>query len=106
MPTDPKVGDFLQTQVPLLVRDFAPEQLILFGSCLRGDHRDDSDLDLIIVSGKFHGVPVPLRIGQVLRHIDFALHVDCICYTPEEFTQAIQRSYIVREAMDYGLSAA
>jgi uncharacterized protein len=32
-----------------LVRDFAPERIILFGSRARGDYTPDSDYDLIVV---------------------------------------------------------
>jgi uncharacterized protein len=36
-----------------LVNNFALKKLILFGSCARGDFREDSDFDLIVVSDEF-----------------------------------------------------
>src|SRR5918996_1439900 len=39
----------LQTIAARLVREFAPERIVLFGSRARGDYAHDSDYDLIVV---------------------------------------------------------
>jgi len=38
----------LQAMLPELIEKFAVAELGLFGSRIRGDHRDDSDLDVLV----------------------------------------------------------
>ncbi|MFA7239352.1 MAG: nucleotidyltransferase domain-containing protein [Sulfuricellaceae bacterium] len=42
----------LQQMVEMIVREVAPETIILFGSRARGDARPDSDIDLLVVEKK------------------------------------------------------
>ena len=39
----------LKKVVDIIVRDFAPDKIILFGSRARGDFNNDSDYDLMIL---------------------------------------------------------
>lgn len=49
-PASPPVTDALiAAMVSVLVEEADPERVILFGSRGRGDARDDSDVDLIVV---------------------------------------------------------
>jgi uncharacterized protein len=53
-PFDPRQSavqhdQILETIAARLIRDFAPDRIILFGSRARGDYAQDSDYDLIVV---------------------------------------------------------
>jgi predicted nucleotidyltransferase len=69
-----------------LIRDLAPERIVLFGSFARGDQNRASDLDLVVIA------PTPLpfceRIGRALESAYGAwrgLPVEVLVYTPEEW---------------------
>ncbi len=70
--------------VKRIVKRFAPEQIILFGSQARGDAGPDSDIDLLVV------MPVEGSVVEKRLEIRGALHdipipVDVVVTTPEEF---------------------
>ena len=46
---DPLNRDTIEAITQLIVERFEPEQVILFGSCARGEEDDNSDLDLMVV---------------------------------------------------------
>src|ERR1039458_8538375 len=39
----------IKTYVDALARHFAPERVVLFGSYARGNPRDDSDVDMLVI---------------------------------------------------------
>ena len=49
MKTKQEVLRILQQEKPELVRRYAVKRLALFGSYARGDQRDDSDVDVLVV---------------------------------------------------------
>lgn len=60
-----------------------PDQIILFGSAVRGELKQDSDLDLLIVkSGVLHRRRLAQRIYLSLFGI--AVPIDVIVVTPED----------------------
>ena len=62
------------------------DRVYLFGSRARGDARPDSDIDLIIVSSAFSGMP-PWKRWEVLGDAiseDFE-PIEVRAYSPEEF---------------------
>lgn len=74
----------IRKMVRRIVRRFAPDKIILFGSHARGDAGPDSDVDLLVV------MPVSGSIRQKAIEIGVALHdirvpKDVIVTTPEEF---------------------
>ena len=101
MSPDDWVDRFKKEAVPLIVDGFNPTHVLLFGSHAKGTATEDSDLDVIVVSDAFAGVPFVKRTGTVLRAIRFPRHVDVICYTREEFKQIRTRSSIVIDALDH-----
>ncbi len=74
-----------------IVRGFAPERVILFGSHARGDAGPHSDVDLLVVLREVsdaRGAAVAIR--RVL--VDLPLSKDIVVTTPEELAR---RGHIV-----------
>ena len=66
-PASPPVTDALiAAMVSVLVEEADPERVILFGSRGRGDARDDSDVDLIVVEAEPFG-PGRSRVKEMAR---------------------------------------
>jgi predicted nucleotidyltransferase len=66
-----------------IVRGFAPERVILFGSHARGDAGPHSDVDLLVVYGKFlMRAARRSPSGRVL--VDLPLSKDIVVTKPEE----------------------
>ena len=67
-----------------IVREFRPQQIILFGSHARGEAGPDSDVDLLVVM-PFKGPAreQAMRILEVLH--DLLIPVDVIVTSPENF---------------------
>ena len=69
----PVTDNLLNQMVQAIVAEVDPEQVILFGSRARGDAREDSDVDLVVVeaepfgktrSRRFRGrAPVEITVG-------------------------------------------
>ena len=86
-----------------LVRDLAPERIVLFGSFARGDQNRASDLDLVVIAT----TPLPFceRIGRALESAYGAsrrLPVEVLVYTPEEWRRmaAAGNSFVARVARE------
>ncbi len=62
----PVTDDLLQNMVRAIVDEVDPEQVILFGSRGRGDHREKSDIDLIVIEAEPFG-PERSRHREMLR---------------------------------------
>ncbi len=99
MKNDQVVKRFIDNAVPLLKKEFHPVKILIFGSRVNGRPTPQSDLDIIVVSDAFTGIPLPLRMGKVLKIIRFERHVDIICYTPNEFERMKNNSIILSEIL-------
>lgn len=51
----PVTDELLAQVVQAIVAEVDPEQVILFGSCARGEAREDSDVDLVVVEAEPFG---------------------------------------------------
>ena len=70
--------------VERISRQLAPEKIILFGSHARGDAREDSDIDLLVVAET--DLPACDRFPAVRRLLaDFPAAFDVFWKTPEEY---------------------
>ena len=67
--------DLLDQMVQAIVAEVDPEQVILFGSRARGDAREDSDVDLIVVEAEPFG-KTRSRHQEAVR-----LYKVCLLYT-------------------------
>ncbi len=96
---DPWVVKFRDEAVPLIKAIFHPKAILVFGSRIQNIQNEESDLDIIIVSDAFSGIPFISRYAMIFREIQFPIHVDYICYTPEEFEMAKNSSIIIHDAI-------
>ncbi len=74
----------------------------LFGSWARGDWLVDSDVDVVVVSPDFRGVPWLKRLellAKVEASLDLPLSIDALPYTPEEVEAS--SSAVLRDARRY-----
>ena len=81
--------------VETLRREYAPEKIIVFGSCARGEAGDDSDLDLLVIKDSDKPEVERIReVSRLLRPRPCAL--DILVKTPTEIEQrlAIRDSFI------------
>lgn len=102
MKHDKLVKQFKEIILPKIIKQYAPQTIIIFGSRLKGEAGVDSDLDVILVSEVFQKIPFIERMAVLLKKFDFPTHVDYICYTPEEFEKIKNRSSLVMDALEYG----
>jgi predicted nucleotidyltransferase len=77
--------------------------VLLFGSHAAGTASEESDIDIIIVSDAFRGVPFIRRMTMVLKMARFPRHIDYLCYTPEEFGRISRTSVILQDALTYAI---
>jgi len=74
---------YLTEVVDRIARKFNPVRIILFGSWARGEARDDSDLDLLVVLSKVeHKRRAAIDIMRVLNGLPISK--DVVVTTPEE----------------------
>ena len=81
--TDSIIGQMVKA----LVEEADPEQVILFGSRARGDSREHSDVDLVVVEAEPFGPERSrhkemLRLRRALR--PFRVPVDVLVYSQED----------------------
>ena len=80
-----EIGYKLKELAKALREEYNVSKIIVFGSYIRGDLNEGSDVDLMIVGDfkeKFHK-----RIADVMGLTD--LPVEPLCYTEEEFKEMI-----------------
>ena len=102
MPRDKYISDFLSKYHDTIKTTYNPKGLWFFGSRISGNAKEESDLDLVLVSDKFKGRKFIYRMGDFLKIYDFPKHLDALCYTPDEFEKKKQEIGIVREAIETG----
>ncbi len=91
MNADPGILAAIQEIVNRLVTGYAPQKIILFGSCAYGEPNEDSDIDLLIIKGTSERFPERLDTVRRLatgahRRIPF----EAIVLTPEEVKQRLE----------------
>jgi len=91
----------LERWVRLLIENYNPQRILLFGSLATGAVDEWSDVDLVIVK------ETPLRFLDRIREVLELLHprvgVDVLVYTPEEFDRLTQeRGFVRQEILEKG----
>ena len=83
----PVTDALLDRMVRAIVAEVDPEQVILFGSRARGDAREDSDVDLIVVEAEPFG-PERSRHREMVRlyHAlaSFRVGIDVLVYSQDD----------------------
>jgi predicted nucleotidyltransferase len=89
----------------ILIREYQPEKLILFGSVAQGDIHEWSDLDLVVI--KKTEKPLLERTEEVLRLIRPKVGLDVLVYTPEEVEEMVadRRVFVLDEIIYKGAVA-
>lgn len=83
-----------------LDRKFRVEKALLFGSSARGNRLSESDVDVIVVSRDFRGIPMPDRQALIQKEWNGEEEVQALAYTPDEFSQISER-LTMREILSY-----
>lgn len=86
-----------------LQQRFGVEKMLLFGSRARRDHLERSDIDVVVVSNGFRGVPFPKRLSDVSELWLDVPSLEALCYTPEEFEKLKKQSYVLKAAVREGI---
>ncbi|MFQ5793569.1 MAG: nucleotidyltransferase domain-containing protein [Candidatus Bipolaricaulia bacterium] len=84
----------------VLIRNYQPEKVLVFGSLARGEVGTWSDLDLIVI--KRTQLRFLDRIAEVIELIDPHVGIDVLVYTPEEFEQLQERPSFRDEVLTKG----
>ena len=84
-------------------KEFSLERMILFGSRAKDEWLLTSDVDLILVSRDFHGIPFRHRMKRIIEFWDEDVGLTALCYTPAEFEEMKSQIGIVSQALREGV---
>jgi len=98
-----EVADEIERFIKRVKKAIRVEKVIVFGSRARGDYLEDSDVDMVIVSGDFEGVPFYERMDRLILLWESPLDLEVLCYTPEEFEMKQKEIGIVSQALKEGI---
>lgn len=98
--------DWLRTMVNFVIDEVHPEKVVLFGSRARGDAREDSDVDLLIIEREPFG-PNRSRnreAGRLYRRLaGFGIAKDLLLYSQGEVGEyAHSVNHVVARALREG----
>ncbi len=102
-----KVKKIIKEYIKYFPSHIKPEGVFLFGSYATGKIREDSDIDLIVISSDFEKIDFMKRL-ILLSHVQGAnkltrsTPMDIIGYTPKEFKNIGKESIIMRQAKKEG----
>jgi len=92
----------LSTYLNRLKRELDVEEVI-FGSRVSGIPLQHSDLDMIVVSRKFGGMPFLKRMELLSTMWDGEYRLEQFPYTPEELAKYKDKKVVIAEALSKGL---
>jgi len=102
MKKDKYIYKFMEQYLETIKSAYSPKGLWFFGSRVSGNPKEESDIDMVLVSDKFRGTKFIYRMGAFLKRFDFPKHIDALCYTPEEFEKKKNEIGIINEAIEKG----
>jgi predicted nucleotidyltransferase len=81
-----QVGPEIFAEIVRRIRSVAnPRKIVLFGSRARGEHRPDSDIDLLVIANSplpRHRRPIP--VYAALADLPIDVDTEVVVYTPAE----------------------
>jgi predicted nucleotidyltransferase len=86
--------------INVIVNDYCPEKIILFGSLVSGNIHDFSDIDLIVI--KDSEKPFYERLKEIILLTMPSVAADIFVYTPDEFENIQDRLFIQEEVIQKG----
>lgn len=88
----------------IIASEYQPEKIILFGSAARGDLRDQSDIDLLIIKESSQKPYYrSIDVLHVLKKIHRQLPLDAVVMTPEEFALGKKHNrYFIEQVLKEG----
>lgn len=99
-----KAREFLQRMRDR--HDLTITEAYLFGSRAHEDYREDSDVDLVVVSPDFEGSPSYKRAKEFYKEWEYPPDLEVKCYTPSEFETLRGRVSVARTAATEGIAVA
>ena len=88
----------LNVFVKSIKKNLKDAKIYLFGSRAKGNHLQDSNFNVIVVSNRFEKNFFK-RIERMLDYWNGKQAMDVLCYTPEEFKEKKKGLNVVSEAM-------
>jgi len=91
--------------VDMLVRDYQPEKIILYGSCARGTMHADSDIDMLIIKNtdKQRHIDRWLEVRKLTRGVHLGVSFEPVILTQSEFQQRIEMGdFFIKEIVAEG----
>lgn len=99
-----KIVNELKTFRERMSKHYPISKMIFFGSIARGESKEDSDIDLVIVSEKFKGMNFIKRAARAYDHWVLDYPVDFLCYMPKEFEKRRKRIGLLAKALEEGIA--
>ncbi len=90
----------LRRYVKILVSDYNPEKIILFGSLASEKVNPNSDIDLVVVMETDKSFLD--RTKEIIERLQPRVGADFLVYTPDEFRQMPERVFFRKEIMGKG----
>ena len=83
-----------------VVEKFQPEKVILFGSYSRGDQREGSDVDLLVVMPARNEIS---KASRICYELEAPFDLDLIVRTPQRLSRGLRDAdWFLREIMETG----
>jgi predicted nucleotidyltransferase len=95
-----ELNNELNRIVNVIVNDYYPKKIILFGSLVSGNIHDFSDIDLIVIKDSEKSFYERLKEIILLTMPNVA--ADIFVYTPDEFENIQDRLFIQEEVIKKG----
>ncbi|MFI5344076.1 MAG: nucleotidyltransferase domain-containing protein [Chlamydiales bacterium] len=87
---DKKIDKIIKTMLSLLVAQYEPMKVILFGSHVKGHPDKDSDIDLLIIKEtEERFLDRWCTVGSILAGSHPSIPVDTLVLTPEEINKRL-----------------